>query len=138
MDGLITPQAGNFAGPSVLVQPGPSVPTVPQNPTKQGVLCIFFQKGYCLKGDRCPFMHGPNPPTMKIQQASASVTVPEASVFNKAFSTLEKCTQPKTNLQVNLSKVKEAPLQERATPKVQPTRSLNGASAGRGYQPPRV
>ncbi|XP_057541965.1 zinc finger CCCH domain-containing protein 17-like [Amaranthus tricolor] len=136
LDGLITPQAGNFAGPSVLVQPGPSVPTVPQNPTKQGVLCIFFQKGYCLKGDRCPFMHGPNPPTMKIQQASASVTVPEASVFNKAFSTLEKCTQPKTNLQVNLSKVKEAPLQERAIPKVQPTRSLNGASAGRGYQPP--
>ncbi|KAK9059959.1 hypothetical protein SSX86_020663 [Deinandra increscens subsp. villosa] len=29
-------------------------PTVPQ-----GVACIFFQKGFCLKGHLCPFLHGP-------------------------------------------------------------------------------
>ncbi|KAK9051275.1 hypothetical protein SSX86_027902 [Deinandra increscens subsp. villosa] len=27
---------------------------------KQGVACIFFQKGFCLKGHLCPFLHGPS------------------------------------------------------------------------------
>ncbi|KAI7746945.1 hypothetical protein M8C21_005918 [Ambrosia artemisiifolia] len=39
--------------------PGPVGPAVPQAPVKQGVACIFFQKGYCLKGHFCPFLHGP-------------------------------------------------------------------------------
>lgn len=31
------------------------------NPNKQSVPCYYFQKGQCLKGDRCQFMHGPQP-----------------------------------------------------------------------------
>ncbi|KAL6844386.1 hypothetical protein ACP4OV_026059 [Aristida adscensionis] len=52
--------------------PTPGVPSVSShysayNPSKQMVPCYYFQKGNCVKGDRCPFYHGPqaagnNPP----------------------------------------------------------------------------
>ncbi|XP_057777781.1 uncharacterized protein LOC130996291 [Salvia miltiorrhiza] len=33
---------------------------VPNAFTKPAVACVFFQKGHCLKGDWCPFLHAPN------------------------------------------------------------------------------
>ncbi|KAI3516873.1 hypothetical protein L1887_15987 [Cichorium endivia] len=58
LDGLL----GAEVPPSV----GPTLPQAPVTPsphgtpyTKQGVACIFFQKGFCLKGHLCPFLHGP-------------------------------------------------------------------------------
>ncbi|KNA05727.1 hypothetical protein SOVF_187730 [Spinacia oleracea] len=133
LDGLVGSQVD---GPSAFVPPGPSVLSAPQNPTKQGVPCIFFQKGYCLKADRCPFMHGPNLPTTKIQQVPASTATPGAPAFKKAFGSLEKCTQPKTNFQTNKPNVVEMLPQGNAMPKIQSVRPMNGSTVRKGYLPP--
>lgn len=132
LDGLVGPQVGSFDGPSALVLPGPPVSVTLQNPTKQGVPCIFFQKGQCLKGDRCPFMHGPNPPNTKIQQVPTN-NAPEAPVFKKAFGSLEKCTQPKMNFQGNKPKIVETPPQANVVPKVQSARPANGVPVAKGF-----
>ncbi|KAK9074417.1 hypothetical protein SSX86_007015 [Deinandra increscens subsp. villosa] len=39
--------------------PVPPPHATPYAAPKQGVSCIFFQKGFCLKGHLCPFLHGP-------------------------------------------------------------------------------
>ncbi|KAJ3692931.1 hypothetical protein LUZ60_012026 [Juncus effusus] len=61
------PLDGLFGAP-----PTPAVPqvTAPSKiaPSNKSVPCYYFQKGNCLKGDRCPFTHGPassgsNPPS---------------------------------------------------------------------------
>ncbi|KAJ0954494.1 putative transcription factor C3H family [Helianthus annuus] len=36
--------------------PTPVGPAVPQAPVKQGVACIFFQKGFCFKRTSMPFL----------------------------------------------------------------------------------
>ncbi|KAL2906920.1 Zinc finger CCCH domain-containing protein 17 [Bienertia sinuspersici] len=131
LDGLVAPQAGNFDGSSAPVVPVPFVPSAPQNLPKQGVPCIFFQKGFCLKGDKCPFMHGPNSSSTKSQQVPASTAVPE-SPFKKTFGSLEKCSQLKTNVQTNKQKL-EAPPQANVIPKAQSARPTNGVLAGKGY-----
>lgn len=56
LDGLLGADA------STPMAPTPPVPTphpAPYGAPKQGVACIFFQKGFCLKGHLCPFLHGP-------------------------------------------------------------------------------
>ncbi|XP_021727933.1 zinc finger CCCH domain-containing protein 17-like [Chenopodium quinoa] len=133
LDGLVGNQVD---GPSALVPPGPPMHSAPQNPAKQGVPCIFFQRGQCLKADRCPYMHGPSPPNTKIQQAPSSTPTPGAHAFKKAFSSLEKCTQPQMNFQANKPKVVETPHQANAFPKNQSIRPTNGATVGKGYLPP--
>lgn len=119
LDGFMGPQAGNFAGPSVPAPPAPAVPTVPHVASKQAVPCIFFQQGYCLKGDRCPFSHGPNPPNTRIQQVPAITPATEPPLFKKTFGGLEKCTRSKVNVQPKASKVVEAPAQVYSIPKVE-------------------
>ncbi|CAN6250618.1 unnamed protein product, partial [Urochloa humidicola] len=60
--------------------PTPGVPPVSShygayNSGKQMVPCYYFQKGNCLKGDRCPFYHGPqaagNNPTEQLAKVSS-------------------------------------------------------------------
>ncbi|OEL32725.1 Zinc finger CCCH domain-containing protein 32 [Dichanthelium oligosanthes] len=60
--------------------PTPGIPPVSShygayNPGKQMVPCYYFQKGNCLKGDRCPFYHGPqaagNNPTEQVAKVSS-------------------------------------------------------------------
>ncbi|KAF9624068.1 hypothetical protein IFM89_007766 [Coptis chinensis] len=75
------------------------------NPVKQGTPCYYFQKGLCLKGDRCPFMHGPHPidhvtPQPPTPKVTASVTAPQT--HKKPLWVPEKCTQPKKVLQENI------------------------------------
>jgi len=129
---LIGPQAGNFAGSSLPVPPGPAAPTVPSTPhgsAKQAVPCIFFQKGYCLKGDRCPFLHGPNPLSNKVQQAPAATPVTEPPAFKKVSGGLEKCTQIQANIQVNTSKIADTPLQAKSNSKVEAAVTKEGMPA---------
>lgn len=131
LDTLIGRQAGNFAGPSLPVSPAPAVPTVPSAPygsAKQAVPCIFFQKGYCLKGDRCPFLHGPNPLSNKVQQAPAT-PITEPPTFKKALNGLEKCTQGKANIQLNASKIADAPIQAKSISEVEATVTREGMPA---------
>ncbi|MFS8021227.1 putative transcription factor C3H family [Helianthus anomalus] len=58
LDGLVGPDAPTPMGPPAPA-PAPVPHSTPYATPKQGVPCIFFQKGYCLKGHLCPFLHGP-------------------------------------------------------------------------------
>ncbi|KAG0528052.1 hypothetical protein BDA96_06G285500 [Sorghum bicolor] len=44
------------------------------NPGKQMVPCYYFQKGNCLKGDRCPFYHGPQTSGNNPAEQAAKIT----------------------------------------------------------------
>ena len=76
---------------------------------KQSVPCVFFQKGLCLKGDRCAFLHGSNPMSNKMPQPPAATPGSEPPSLKKVFTGLEKCTQEQTVLQPNFSKSFEVP-----------------------------
>ncbi|KAK1412121.1 hypothetical protein QVD17_33115 [Tagetes erecta] len=54
LDGLVESDVSTPMGPLV-----PAPHATPYATPKQGVACIFFQKGFCLKGHLCPFLHGP-------------------------------------------------------------------------------
>ncbi|KAI3744112.1 hypothetical protein L1987_57188 [Smallanthus sonchifolius] len=57
------PPLDGLLGSDVPAPMGPPVPAphaTPYATPKQGVACIFFQKGFCLKGHLCPFLHGPS------------------------------------------------------------------------------
>ncbi|KAM7250506.1 hypothetical protein ACFE04_022389 [Oxalis oulophora] len=107
LDGLIGTQA---ASGSVVAPPQPAValpiPLVAYNSGKQGVACHFFQKGQCIKGDKCPFSHGP---PNHFGNKSSQATPPPAhekkiSVGLQKCSTEErKVPPPKAALEVKLA-----------------------------------
>ncbi|KAG0461903.1 hypothetical protein HPP92_020379 [Vanilla planifolia] len=83
------PLDGLFGNPGVTSVPvvtssqmTPSVQVLMGNPanssSRNNVPCYYFQKGTCLKGDKCPFMHGPwpagNPLAMQASKIAASST----------------------------------------------------------------
>jgi hypothetical protein len=80
---FVQPIDGPFGAPT------PGVPSVPShygaayNSGKQMVPCYYFQKGNCIKGDRCPFYHGPqavgnNPPEQVVKVSSFLSEQPQA------------------------------------------------------------
>lgn len=46
------------------------------NLSRNNVPCYYFQKGTCLKGDKCPFMHGPQPANNSVPKQTAKVSAP--------------------------------------------------------------
>ena len=108
LDGLLGSPAATAGGPSV---PPSQIATTsathaPYNSTKQAVPCIFFQKGLCLKGDRCAFLHGPNPNTGNkvVTQVPMTSQGTETPSFKKPFGGSEKYTQEKKTSQGNVAK----------------------------------
>ncbi|XP_042505858.1 zinc finger CCCH domain-containing protein 32-like [Macadamia integrifolia] len=108
LDGLI----GTPGAPSVgLLSMPPSQNVALQLPpghtpayslTKQPVPCYYFQKGLCLKGDRCSFMHGPQPTSdssAQQQTPKASTTVSEPQDRKNTFGALQRCTQQQIALE---------------------------------------
>ncbi|XP_076893717.1 zinc finger CCCH domain-containing protein 17-like [Bidens hawaiensis] len=72
LDGLL----GSDVAATPMVPPASAPHATPYAVPKQGVACIFFQKGYCLKGPVCPFLHGPsNPVNNKPAQSGPNNTV---------------------------------------------------------------
>ncbi|GER51853.1 zinc finger family protein [Striga asiatica] len=59
LDGLLGTETPIPIGPSEPVSQTAVASAPPNVSTKPGVPCIFFQKGCCLKGDWCPFIHMP-------------------------------------------------------------------------------
>lgn len=67
--------------------PSPGIPAVSShyaayNLGKQMVPCYYFQKGNCVKGDKCPFYHGPqstgnNPPEQVAKVSSFPLEQPQ-------------------------------------------------------------
>ncbi|KAK6921534.1 Zinc finger, CCCH-type [Dillenia turbinata] len=142
LDGLLGTQAATAPAPapaaqSSVPQPLPLAVAPAANTLssagKQAVPCIFFQKGLCLKGDRCSFLHGTNPPTNKAPQARGSNPSTETLTNKKAFGGLEKCSQiPKVPPQVNNAKPSVLSAKpEMVAPKF-------GVYAGKSVQPSRT
>ncbi|XP_010554360.1 PREDICTED: zinc finger CCCH domain-containing protein 17-like [Tarenaya hassleriana] len=108
LDGLLGNQGG--------APTGPSHAQAPLSAGKQAVPCVFFQKGMCIKGDRCAFVHVPVPAANKMQQQpveTAPATEPQSS--KKPF---QKVTEVKKFPSANLSKAVKAHVDKGATPKV--------------------
>lgn len=79
------PLDGLSGAPSPGTVPPSSSTSLPASGTanKPKVPCYFFQQGYCVKGDKCPFVHGPysgaNVASQKTTKSSTAVTEPQAS-----------------------------------------------------------
>ncbi|TKY59737.1 Zinc finger CCCH domain-containing protein 17 [Spatholobus suberectus] len=124
LDGLLGTQAAMAGGPSI---PPSQIPTAsathaPYNSSKQAVPCIFFQKGFCLKGDRCAFLHGPpTPSTGNKVPAPVPVTSQGAEnpSFKKPFGSIEKYTQERKTSQGNVAKSGGGPAEAKPAPKVE-------------------
>lgn len=90
----------------------PAAHATPYSANKQSVPCFYFQKGLCLKGDRCPYMHGSepivNPPLQQAPKVAGSVTEPTLTL-KKPTMVFEKCTSQQKIPQANIVKPLEAP-----------------------------
>lgn len=119
LDGLLGAEVPTPMGPPVPQLQTPAVPAaqVPYVPGKQGVPCIFFQKGYCLKGDRCPFLHPPSSGSTKVVQSAAVAPVTELPTLKKTFGGLENREQKV--LQVNVQRSVELPPQGKPLARVE-------------------
>ncbi|CAI9262675.1 unnamed protein product [Lactuca saligna] len=100
LDGLLG--AADVSTP-MAVAPPTSLPTLTPHPApyptpKQGVACIFFQKGFCLKGHLCPFLHGPpNSVNNKPAQPGSANPVtdpPKMSIQDQKFTPPETAQKP--------------------------------------------
>ncbi|PSS26839.1 Zinc finger CCCH domain-containing protein [Actinidia chinensis var. chinensis] len=144
LDGLLGTQVSTPVGSSLPPSQSAAVTSAPHNSGKQAVACIFFQKGLCLKGDRCPFLHAPNIAN-KVSQQPAAATVSEAPTLNKAFGGIEKCSQEQKVISViNNAKVpqsnipKSADLLSHGKPQaeVETAPPKNGVAIDRYLPPP--
>ncbi|XP_022734182.1 zinc finger CCCH domain-containing protein 17-like [Durio zibethinus] len=134
LDGLLGTQVAAPAGSTTSSSHMAATPTpashtpynqgVSYNSRKQAVPCIFFQKGLCLKGDRCAFLHGPTT-SNKGPQPTATITATEPNSLKKAFGALET-SQLQKFPPTNMSKTVGVP------PEGKPTRKVDAASARSG------
>ncbi|KAK1387200.1 zinc finger CCCH domain-containing protein 17 [Heracleum sosnowskyi] len=132
LDGLLGTQvtsAVNSLPPSQTM-----VPVASQGlnvPGKQAVPCIFFQKGYCLKGDMCPFMHAPYSLNNKATQSAGATPVSESQPNKKTFGGLGKHTQVQKFSQGNSPKSAILPPQEKSADAVKKAPLRNEISISR-------
>ncbi|KAK4373418.1 hypothetical protein RND71_008802 [Anisodus tanguticus] len=137
LDGLLGAQVPTPTGSSV--PPVASVaptPNVPHGSSKQGVPCIFFQQGFCLKGDRCPFFHAPISVCNEAPPHPVSTASTEKTTFRKTFGGLEKCVQEKKFFQANTWKSGEIPVQAQPAGKLVTPLSKNNAAFNENVLPP--
>ncbi|KAH7692121.1 CCCH zinc finger domain-containing protein [Dioscorea alata] len=64
------------------------------NSIKQSAPCYYFQQGFCLKGSRCPFMHGPPPtgnPALQYVAKGSPPTAEPSQMLKKDSWGLKEC-----------------------------------------------
>ncbi|CAA7043781.1 unnamed protein product [Microthlaspi erraticum] len=129
LEGLLGNQGGAPAGSA---QP-PSHATAQAHPgvAKQPVPCVFFQKGMCVKGDMCSFMHTPNPAGYKKQHPPAEAK-PDAADTQFPKKPAEEKKLPDANL---FSKAVKA---VSAAPRVTSAAGLRDSRSVEGYVPKHV
>ena len=134
--------SGGSSQPPIQTTAATPATHAPHSSSKQAVPCIFYQKGLCLKGDKCAFSHGPSPTTSsKVPQALAAIHVTEPSTFKKTFGGLEKYSQEQKIPQVNVLTSLGVPPEAKYTPKAESTRAetvlpRNLVSIDRNVPPP--
>ncbi|XVF43531.1 hypothetical protein PTKIN_Ptkin02bG0046900 [Pterospermum kingtungense] len=139
LDGLLGTQVAAPAGSSThtaaATQPASHTPynqgaSYSSSTSKQAVPCFFHQKGLCLKGDKCAFMHGPTT-SNKDSQAATTNTAVELQSSKKAFGTLETSQLqkfPPTNVVKNVG----VPPERKPAPKVDAALARSGTGTERG------
>lgn len=80
LDGLLgapaTPRAAQQSAPQLSVPAQAPRSTPASGTAKQGVPCYYFQKGMCVKGDRCAFLHVPQAAGNTVPQQTSKVFAP--------------------------------------------------------------
>lgn len=135
LDGLLGTQVPTPVGPSLPPSLTATTP-VASNSVKQPVACIFFQKGLCLKGDRCYFLHSPIAVNNKVPQVAAATTVSEPPTLKKAFGGLAKFNQEQKVTQANVPKPAEFLSQVKPQAKFETTPPKNGVAIDRHVPTP--
>ncbi|CAN4090409.1 unnamed protein product [Withania somnifera] len=135
LDGLLEAQVSTPTGSSVppVASLAPT-PNISYDPSKQGVPCIFFQQGFCLKGDRCPYFHAPMSVSNKAPPHPVSTASTEKTT-SKAFGRHEKCVQEKTFSTANIWKSGELPVQAQPVGKLKTPLSKTDASVHENVLP---
>ncbi|KAL4575596.1 hypothetical protein LXL04_022444 [Taraxacum kok-saghyz] len=112
LDGLLEAEVPPPVGPTLPQTPvTPSPHGTPYPMSKQGVPCIFFQKGFCLKGHLCPFLHGPpnivnNKPTPPVPSNNITKVAPEKPIQEQKLVQQETVKKP---VDFQPPKVKQVP-----------------------------
>ncbi|CAL9772598.1 unnamed protein product [Musa acuminata subsp. burmannicoides] len=85
----------------------PPAHSLSNNINKQSVPCHYFQWGQCLKGERCPYMHGPQASVALVSQqaAKASKLLPEPPQTSKK-DRLQNATMQQNVTELNLDNPK--------------------------------
>lgn len=106
--GLVPPPSQTVALTHVPATHGPAAYNLNKS---NNVACYYFQKGHCLKGDGCPFMHGPqqtgNP--VPLQVAKVSTPPDPVSTIKKDSWGLNECTSLQNVNEANFDKLVEMP-----------------------------
>ncbi|XWS69413.1 hypothetical protein CRYUN_Cryun04dG0176800 [Craigia yunnanensis] len=97
--------------------------------SKQAVPCIFFQKGLCIKGDRCAFLHGPTT-SNKAPDPATMTTATEPHFLKKAFGALET-SQLQKFPPTNFAKTVGVPPEDKPAPNVEAAFARSGTGTGR-------
>lgn len=130
LDGLLGTQVPTTLGPSLPPSQAVAEPSAlgPYVSGKQAVPCIYFQRGNCLKGDICPFMHAPYSVSNKVTQFAAATPVTESQPSKKAFGGLEKCSLERKVSQINVPKSVDVPLQVKQVTRIEMDPLRNGVA----------
>ncbi|KAG8645482.1 hypothetical protein MANES_10G063900v8 [Manihot esculenta] len=136
LDGLFGSQASDSGAASLppsLMAVAPAMNSQ-QSSAKQAVPCFFFQKGLCIKGDRCAFLHGPNPTSNKVSQPTVP-SINELSPQKKASVGSQRLTQDHKISLANFSKVAGAAAEAKPVPKPEIGSLINAAGVERNLPP---
>ncbi|XP_041014030.1 zinc finger CCCH domain-containing protein 17 [Juglans microcarpa x Juglans regia] len=138
LDASLGAQAATSVGSSLPTAQTAAIPATNAlyGSSKQAVPCIFYQKGHCLKGDRCAFSHGPSPTTSnKVPQALAT-NVTEPLTSKKTFGGLEKFNQEQKIPQLNVLKPAQIPPHTKSAPKAETDLPRSIVGIERNIPPP--
>ncbi|KAJ7942714.1 Zinc finger CCCH domain-containing protein [Quillaja saponaria] len=134
LDSLLGTQAASVAGPPLPPSQIATTPATlaPYNSNKQAVPCIFFQKGICLKGDKCAFSHGPNPTSnSKVSPVPMANQSTEPRGLKKAFGGLAKCPQVEKFPRTDVTKPVGGASEAKPAPKVETALQRNAVDMER-------
>ncbi|CAL9248934.1 unnamed protein product [Arabidopsis halleri] len=127
LEGLLGNQGGAPAGS---VQPTHAT-AQHSGVAKQPVPCVFFQKGMCMKGDMCSFLHTPNPAAYKKLLPVEAKPAADPQFSKKP---IENNTGEKKFADANLSKAVKAHVDISAAPRVT-SAGLRDSRRVEGYVP---
>ncbi|XP_059649834.1 zinc finger CCCH domain-containing protein 17 [Cornus florida] len=138
LDGLLGAQTPTPARSSMAQSQTAAAPAThaQYSSSKQAVPCIFFQKGLCLKGDKCSFLHAPNTTNNKVPQVAAAAPFTEPPTPVKTFGGLERCTHEKKISQTTVPMPIELRPKAKPVAKVEITLPKNVAAVHKNMPPP--